>query len=273
MRNYRNFLNEEYTPILKYYAFDWDDNILYMPTKIYMLKKSTKEYIPVSTDEFAKLRNNSDYDIGKKSFINFRDIKPNIFLEDTKKAISEKKFGPSWDTFIKALTSGSLFAIITARGHEPKTIRKAVKYIIDNVLTDEQRNDMATNLTVFLNLFNKKDIMIQYDFSYLTKIYLNNCMFIGVSSQYFMKKYPEIAGEFSVANPEKAKMLALQDFIDKINRFSKKIKATVKLGFSDDDKKNADKIEKFFNEINMNYNIEFNVYNTNNPDNIIKKKI
>ena len=33
-RNLREGLDESGTPDMKYYAFDWDDNIMYMPTKI-----------------------------------------------------------------------------------------------------------------------------------------------------------------------------------------------------------------------------------------------
>ena len=37
---------------LKYYAFDWDDNILFMPTKIIVLDKAGKE-VGMSSEDFA----------------------------------------------------------------------------------------------------------------------------------------------------------------------------------------------------------------------------
>jgi len=48
------------------YSFDWDDNILFMPTKVYLDKRAGKGWVPVSvsTEEFAQIRG----DIGK----NFR---------------------------------------------------------------------------------------------------------------------------------------------------------------------------------------------------------
>ena len=47
---------EEVTPELKYYAFDWDDNLVDMPTKIvYFSKESDSQFekIYISTDLFA----------------------------------------------------------------------------------------------------------------------------------------------------------------------------------------------------------------------------
>ena len=48
---------------IRAYSFDWDDNILKMPTKIKMLKKSDTGWEPVDvgTHEFALVRDHSDY--------------------------------------------------------------------------------------------------------------------------------------------------------------------------------------------------------------------
>jgi hypothetical protein len=42
----------EGTPDMKYYAFDWDDNIVHMPTKI-VLKTEDGDEVGMSTDDFA----------------------------------------------------------------------------------------------------------------------------------------------------------------------------------------------------------------------------
>ena len=47
--------DEEGTPDMKYYAFDWDENILEMPTKI-ILKDKDGEEVPMSTEDFAHYR-------------------------------------------------------------------------------------------------------------------------------------------------------------------------------------------------------------------------
>jgi hypothetical protein len=54
---------EQGTPDMKYYAFDWDDNIVHMPTKI-VLKNDLGEEVGMSTTDFAKFREK----IGKGPF-------------------------------------------------------------------------------------------------------------------------------------------------------------------------------------------------------------
>ena len=41
------------TPDMKYYAFDWDDNVVHMPTKI-MLRTEDGDEVGMSTDDFAE---------------------------------------------------------------------------------------------------------------------------------------------------------------------------------------------------------------------------
>ena len=66
MRTVVEGFKSEHTPDMKYYAFDWDDNIVHMPTKI-MLKTEDGDEIGMSTDDFAQYR----HDIGKKT-INYK---------------------------------------------------------------------------------------------------------------------------------------------------------------------------------------------------------
>ena len=56
-------VNSEGKLDMKYYAFDWDDNIVYMPTKI-MLKTEDGDEVGMSTDDFAEYRSK----IGKEDF-------------------------------------------------------------------------------------------------------------------------------------------------------------------------------------------------------------
>lgn len=293
MKNFHNFIIERINkPIMKYYAFDVDDNLLIMPTVIHMEHLVDGEWVleDISTEKFAKIRNDNEnwrllsdisklnmklsdeYKEGTASYIEFRDYGPrgeNAFLEDMKQAIETESFGPSWNKFIECLISGSIFAIITARGHESNTLRKGVEYIIENILTTEQKNEMASNLIAYKDMFIKNfDIMKEYGFNSLVSNYLDSCEFIGVSSPTFAKKYGG-----TVLNPEEAKKKALNDFINKINSYGEQIGAQVKLGFSDDDVKTVNNVKKYFNEINNLYNISFSVYNTSNPEDIIKNEI
>ena len=54
-RQLREGFKGEGTPDMKYYAFDWDDNIVHMPTKI-MLKTDDGDEVGMSTDDFAEYR-------------------------------------------------------------------------------------------------------------------------------------------------------------------------------------------------------------------------
>jgi hypothetical protein len=56
-------ITEAGTPDMKYYAFDWDDNIMNMPTKI-ILKNDDGEEVGMSTEDFAHYRSM----IGKEDF-------------------------------------------------------------------------------------------------------------------------------------------------------------------------------------------------------------
>ena len=67
---------------LKYYIFDWDDNILHMPTRIHLERKTESgEWIPhaVSTAVFSVIRDDRknyrppDGD-WEKAFVEFRDL-------------------------------------------------------------------------------------------------------------------------------------------------------------------------------------------------------
>ena len=295
LRNYEDFLLEKKSrPVMRYYAFDWDDNILIMPTVIHMEHLVNGEWVleDVSTEKFAKVRTDKEnwrpltnlsmlgdfkkspnFQEGQEAYLEFRDYGPrgqNAFLDDMKKAIETKAFGPSWYDFIKCLMNGSIFAIITARGHEPDTIRAGVQYIIDNVMTQEQRDEMAANLTAFQDLFVQNfDIMREISFGTLLSAYLDKCDFVGVSSPTFAEKYGG-----SVLSPEEGKKTALNEFMDRIDSYGKKVGAQVRLGFSDDDVRTVNRVKEYFGEMSDVYkDIIFSVYDTSNPEETIKNVI
>ncbi len=263
---------------LLYYAFDWDDNILNMPTKIHMEHLVDGEWVPtsVSTADFANFRNDKenwrvDYNV---AFVDFRDQGERgdrAFLEDVKSAISQGNYGPAWDDFIECLTNGSIFAIITARGHEAPAMRMGVEWIIDNILTEEQLYQMYNQLMKYsyffgdVNAENERILRGQPSQNPLISSYLDSCEFVGVSS-------PSRGG--SPANPEKAKEDALLDFKAKVNDYAQRVGISAKIGFSDDDLGNVkhieDLIDNLHNEQFPNI-VEFVVKGTKDPENITKK--
>ena len=261
---------------LLYYAFDWDDNILNMQTVIHMEKKEGDTWVPidVSTSQFATIRNDiENYRLNADSFCEFRDSGPrgdNAFLIDVKDAISKGKFGPAWADFIECLTNGSIFAIITARGHEAPAMRKGIEYIIDNILSPEQQQEMYNHLLKYAYLYHEDN---DYDRilkgipseSKLIKSYLDHCDLVGVSS-------PSRGG--SPANPEKSKEEALMEFKGKVDKYARSLGVNAKIGFSDDDIKNVNHIENLVDNLKKERFpniIQYVVKNTKNPNQVTKK--
>jgi hypothetical protein len=279
IKKFNHFISESKdSEYLLYYAFDWDDNILNMPTKIHMEHLVGGEWVPtsVSTAEFADFRNDKenwrvDYNV---AFVDFRDQGERgdkAFLEDAKTAISQGKLGPAWDDFIECLSNGSIFAIITARGHEAPAMRMGIEWIIDNILTEEQLYQMYNQLMKYsyffgdTNVENERILRGQPSKNPLISSYLDSCEYVGVSS-------PSRGG--SPANPEKAKEDALLDFKAKVNDYAQNVGISAKIGFSDDDLGNVkhieDLIDNLKNEQFPNI-VEFVVKGTKDPENITKK--
>ena len=286
---------------LNYYSFDWDDNLLHMPTVIHMDKKVEDRWVPVdvSTTDFTVCRNDVNYRIRNgnpdEAFCEFRDFGPRgskAFLIDTKDALKNGNFAPSWGSFLQCLSDGAIFCIITARGHEPQSIRESVEYIIDTILAkipsknpgrtlaDEMYQNILKYMYYFKELNNSPDELTgPPSKNIVIKKYLDECDFYGVTSRFFAQEFGR-AGQsenFVSLNPEKAKELALQAFIDKCNGFGRRLNdyfrknlidtrvKEVSIGFSDDDPKNVGHVKKYFAEAPLefdDYNLKLNVYDT-----------
>jgi len=252
----------EGSPDLKYYAFDWDDNIVHMPTKI-IVKTDVGNEVGMSTDDFAEHR----HQIGKKPFDyngdvivnfaenpfrNFRTEGDKDFLIDSMRA----KVGPAFNDFKEAINNGSIFAIITARGHTPNTLKEAIyNYIIDG-FNGIDKDQLVKNLKKY-RTFVDEDEMSDDE---LIKSYLE------------LNKYHPVSfgDDKGVANPEEAKVRAMDDFVNYIKAMSavlnkkaylkndignKFIPAKPSIGFSDDDIRNVEVMSKHFKD---------------KPDNIVK---
>jgi hypothetical protein len=280
MNRIKRFNESSHRNVLLFYSFDWDDNILNMPTVIHMDKLVDGEWVPtdVSTAEFSEVRSDKENwriinNDPVEAFSEFRDFGPRgdmSFLMDTKKAVESKEFGPAWNDFIECLSNGSLFSIITARGHESNTIRKGVEWIIDNVLSEDELFEMYNNLLKFAYLYKEDDkfdriLRGRPSSNKLVKLYLDNCDFVGVSA-------PSRGG--TPDNPEKAKEEALLSFKDKINRLAGNIGAKAMIGFSDDDLGNVKHIEDLIDTLNNEKFpniIKYVVKGTKDPERITKK--
>ena len=262
---------------LKYYMFDWDDNILHMPTRIHLERRTDQgwEPYPVSTAEFAKIRRDtvnyrpvgSDWD---KAFIDFYDVGkrgPRAFLDDTRKALKpilERKArgAPSFYKFKKALIEGRLFAIITARSHSSDAIRKGVEYFIQRILSGDERAKMIRNLRKYVRHFDG-DPDGMSDKAILAN-YLSLNHYRGVTSPEFQKIMGRKVG--GSESPEKAKQIAIREFVRHVISLVKKRLGdeTISVGFSDDDAHNVASVEEYLRtELAKQFpRIKFVVYDT-----------
>ena len=261
----------------KAYSFDWDDNILIMPTRIHLDynvnsndiadlgSEGNNIWVPVSvsTEQFRSVR----HKLGKEfrypnddilsAFKDFRDY--DAFIEDTKRALSNRSYGPSFNKFKEALISGSDFSIITARSNPPQAIKEGIKLIIRGMSWGEEKQ-MEKNLN---------GISIDE--------YLNLQDYHPVSSSEFAETF----GLDSVGtNPEEGKKIAFKNFVDRIVNQISKIKDDkdfegISVGFSDDDLDNVKVVEELIkDELKTLYpEIEFTVYDTSDPKDTKKKRI
>ena len=246
---------DEKTPELKYYAFDWDDNIVHMPTKI-LVKDDEGNEVGMSTEDFAEHR----HDIGKKDFDynghtivgyssdpfkNFRKDGDKQFLIDAMSA----KPGPAWSDFVEAINNGSIFAIITARGHTPNILKEAIYNYIINDYNGIDKDELLKNLRKYRSFADEENLSDDE----LIRAYLA------------LNKYHPVSfgNEESAASPEELKVMAMDDFVDYIKSMAAILnkKAFLKkdvgnkfvpskpvIGFSDDDPRNVEVMKKHFKD-------------------------
>ena len=250
MKNeFKEGISETSTPDMKYYAFDWDDNIMMMPTKL-ILKDENGDDVLMSTEDFAtyrskigkepfKYKGKMVVDYSKEPFMNFTVKGDKQFLIDSMVA----KPGPAWPDFVEAINGGSIFSIITARGHTPSIMKEACYNLIISNHNGLNSNELVKNLEKYRNLADE-EILPKKE---MIREYLDLCRF-----------YPVSYGEGSAASPEQGKINALREFINYVKEMGNNLhkKAFLKnkisntftplVGFSDDDLKNLEKIKGHF---------------------------
>lgn len=137
-----------------FYFFDFDDNIANLSTPTYIFHKATGKEIRLSSREFGEHSGQigktgvfKDFEIRiddeKGSFRCFRDRDLNllhkifgrkqIFVEDLKYALGYPDYhwqGPSWHCFYHAVFNRRPITLITARGHDPETIKAGIRLMV-----------------------------------------------------------------------------------------------------------------------------------------------
>jgi len=185
-------------------------------------------------------------------FRNFRTEGDKDFIVDAMKA----KEGPAFDDFREAINNGSIFSIITARGHNPNTLKQAIYNYIINDFNGISKDELVKNLKKY-RTFSGEEEMSDNE---LIKTYLA------------LNKYHPVSfgDEKGASNPEEAKVRAMDEFVDYIKGMAavlnkraflkndianKFVPGMPSIGFSDDDPKNIEVMNKHFK---------------NKPDNIVK---
>jgi hypothetical protein len=244
-------IDEKHTPVMKYYSFDWDDNLMYMPTKIYLQDKDGKS-VGMSTEDFAEYRT----EIGTKPFEyeghtivgfdtdpfrDFRVLGDRKFLTDAMRAPT----GPAWSDFVEAVNNGSIFSIITARGHTPSILKQAVYNLIKKNMHGLNSSLLAKNLMKYRDIADEDKLSKDQ----LIRAYLDMCKF-----------HPVSFGEGSATNPEEGKIRAMEEFVSYVRHMARELqtKAIMKnkisnyftpfIGFSDDDVRNVEKMKQHFDQ-------------------------
>lgn len=151
-----------------FYFFDFDDNVAFLPTEMFLFHKETKRETKISTGEYAKYSNligksglfkEYDLDLCNRtgSFRRFRDQgigwfkrfflrKEEAFIADVRRAIQRPEElwkGPSWNCFYHAVHNGRPISIITARGHEPETIKKGISVLVKEGFLPREPNYLS----------------------------------------------------------------------------------------------------------------------------------
>jgi len=253
-----------------YYIFDYDDNLLFLPTTLHVEKYENNKWVKkdISSSEYREIRKdllikngwkyyNDDVNYTYSDFGDNGSRGDKALLEDTIYALENKNYGPSWDSFKKCIINGNIFMIVTARGHEPNTIKNVIRYIILNYLDNYEIIDMIKNLKIFNAYFSTRDTYwtIQEHVDY----YLNNCDFIGISSNYFKTNFDNDV--CLPVSPEKSKSVAIKYFVNKISQYGIKYNKEISVGFSDDDLNTVEHVYKYIrDELSLLYPIEYNIF-------------
>lgn len=134
-----------------FYFFDLDDNVIHLPTRIFTRCEQTQKEFSHSTADYAKIHHligspdsldwvnhRVDYDPLEGSFRRFREhpnLSPNDqpIIQDMREALAHPFLewrGPSWDFFVHAVNNNRPISVITARGHHPHTVRRAIDMLV-----------------------------------------------------------------------------------------------------------------------------------------------
>ena len=251
---------------LKYYIFDWDDNILRMPTYIHLERRlADGTWVPhlVSTALFSVIRNDTvNYrppkGVWENAFVEFRDFADepeSKFLQDARTAIDrlfegKEKQPPSFGVF-------------------RKTLRKGVEMFIERILTPAERAEMVWNLRGYLVAYENAEANERMTDEEVVANYLSLNHYHAVTNPDFIRLVKSAAVP-DPNNSETRKKFAIMEFLEHLFRMVERIgsRKPISVGFSDDDPGNVAAVADFIRTTLAERfpAVKFVVYDTSDPD-------
>ncbi len=150
-----------------FYFFDFDDNIAFLSTPLVLFHKVTGEERLVTSGEYAKIHPYvgssgpyAEYEIRLDDLMgtyrNFRDRHPEelekiegqkqIFVQDLAHALGFPDVqwkGPSWQCFFHATFNRRPISVITARGHDPQTLKDGINIFVERQFLPHEPNYLS----------------------------------------------------------------------------------------------------------------------------------
>lgn len=154
-----------------FYFFDFDDNVAFLTTPIYIFEKKSGKELKLSSGEYARIHMQIgkpgpfenyyvDFEDTRGSFRCFRDLNFNWyqkilgrrfgyeqkFVVDLQEALAKPDFlwkGPSWQCFYHAVFNQRPISLITARGHHPNTIKAGIKKLVKAAVLPSEPNYLS----------------------------------------------------------------------------------------------------------------------------------
>lgn len=145
-----------------FYFFDFDDNTMFLETRVGLRHRQTGDEVLVSTHAFAQIRQFlgrpgewEQHELYDGSYRFFRDKDAaerardpdEYFVQDIRQAIENQDEmlwqAPSWNMFVHACKEQRPLSIITARGHSDATIKAGVRALVEAGLIEREPNYLA----------------------------------------------------------------------------------------------------------------------------------
>jgi hypothetical protein len=150
-----------------FYFFDFDDNIAFLSTALFLFHKETGVERSVSSGEYAKIHPfigrsgpYKDFEVRlcdvTGTYRNFRDKhqhelekledKRQFFVQDLAEALGVPDVqwkGPSWQCFYHATFNRRPISVITARGHDPATLKEGIQLFVEKQFLPHEPNYLS----------------------------------------------------------------------------------------------------------------------------------